>query len=1055
VDYVGKEDQKAYVGNLFREFPAMREALDMLKSMAGKGAHHSPKMGKLQHIMRKHFSKNGEFSRVMIFTSFRDSVHDIVRACREMGDETQLDGAAGDDPRRGSVDPIPGQGTITTLFAGATGAGANTVDRKDSKSSSATGNDHRVKVAAFIGQGDTSKGGADGAGAARGTKGQSQKEQKAVLDAFRHGSLNTVVATSIGEEGLDIPAVDLIVFFDVVDIIRTIQRMGRTGRARDGNVVVLATEGKEAQKFKTEYDKYEYMLKSLGDPGRVFDFCNDCPRMLPPGHDPVVEFLKLGPTPEELSKIRAQTLKSAEKAQSGGPGGRSGVGGKKDPFAFQTRAWDAPLTIVETSLLAAYAHPNGASNELDLDRSAPFQRRATPVYNVGHGRLAVALMRGVSAAQGLPPPKDVAGKVIEGGAIARARDAARQKEEETAAAFAEENHPSQHFAPPVEWDGDEWERPAAAEEQNHAWSDEDDAWEPPFEDSREYVAPPYETDSPGEAAGVDRVAPVDLGAMETDPRIADEIAAENFDDDRSARAPTGATQRLDFSTQPATTQGANEPETVRAPLAHIALVSSQLTPRVPVGSKSPTAAESARRRLAERASQQSQQLQRSSEIEVRDDTHDDDDLDDDETVGDMAFHIEQRRLAALAKRRSVSAARSAEKRGGAKSAEKVTPNAKKSCDEHQARVSMPPPPPRASPAVAVSPATTVGGGWGGQDGATPVREDDTSGWGVCSDLSGEKRTRDERDNEGDVSGWGAATHPSPAASCGGSQGWGNTSPVDTEGLAAPDTAGGGWGAPAHTSQDGFGGEWGVEADGDDADADDWGVWGSARRTPKETFQRTTGALPVPGHVAPTPDSEDLRLVKRRKRANSEKVQNDDDDEDETQPSLNPRRRGNRETEPEPAVKERSPSRRAATAASRRLKRTDATKAAVRRFVDDEAAGDDDDADGSGDDGWCTEDDEFIAATQEGDEDGNGDGNGNRFAYQAAANATPGTGTSGGVSRVISKFGPWSRLDVRDTPSPTQAPGHTPIASSQYGGSFIDDEVEDEDDGVGRVLSGGG
>ena len=75
-----------------------------------------------------------------------------------------------------------------------------------------------------------------------------------------------MVATSIGEEGLDIPAVDLIVFFDVVDIIRTIQRMGRTGRARDGNVVVLATEGKEAHKFKSEYDKYNYMLKGLSDP---------------------------------------------------------------------------------------------------------------------------------------------------------------------------------------------------------------------------------------------------------------------------------------------------------------------------------------------------------------------------------------------------------------------------------------------------------------------------------------------------------------------------------------------------------------------------------------------------------------------------------------------------------------------------------------------------------------------------------------------------------------------------------------------------------------------
>ena len=148
-----------------------------------------------------------------------------------------------------------------------------------------------MKVAAFIGQGDTSKGGAGGAGAARGTKGQSQKEQKSVLDAFRSGSLNTVVATSIGEEGLDIPAVDLIVFFDVVDIIRTIQRMGRTGRARDGNVVVLATEGKEAHKFKSEYDKYNYMLKSLSDPARVFDFCNDCPRDAAAGLEPRVELV--------------------------------------------------------------------------------------------------------------------------------------------------------------------------------------------------------------------------------------------------------------------------------------------------------------------------------------------------------------------------------------------------------------------------------------------------------------------------------------------------------------------------------------------------------------------------------------------------------------------------------------------------------------------------------------------------------------------------------------------------------------------------------------------
>ena len=72
MDGRGKEDAKSYVGVLFREFPVMREALDMLRSMAGKGAHHSPKMGRLASILRKQaLRKTREFSRVMIFTSFR------------------------------------------------------------------------------------------------------------------------------------------------------------------------------------------------------------------------------------------------------------------------------------------------------------------------------------------------------------------------------------------------------------------------------------------------------------------------------------------------------------------------------------------------------------------------------------------------------------------------------------------------------------------------------------------------------------------------------------------------------------------------------------------------------------------------------------------------------------------------------------------------------------------------------------------------------------------------------------------------------------------------
>ncbi len=74
--------------------------------------------------------------------------------------------------------------------------------------------------------------------------GLSQREQGAILDRFRAGEVNCLVATSVAEEGLDIPATDLVVFYEPVpDVIRTIQRRGRTGRARTGRAIVLVAEG--------------------------------------------------------------------------------------------------------------------------------------------------------------------------------------------------------------------------------------------------------------------------------------------------------------------------------------------------------------------------------------------------------------------------------------------------------------------------------------------------------------------------------------------------------------------------------------------------------------------------------------------------------------------------------------------------------------------------------------------------------------------------------------------------------------------------------------------
>ena len=70
------------------------------------------------------------------------------------------------------------------------------------------------------------------------------KQQIEILDEFRDGSANILISTSVGEEGLDIPTADLVIFYEPVSSeTRTIQRRGRTGRQREGEVIVLIAEG--------------------------------------------------------------------------------------------------------------------------------------------------------------------------------------------------------------------------------------------------------------------------------------------------------------------------------------------------------------------------------------------------------------------------------------------------------------------------------------------------------------------------------------------------------------------------------------------------------------------------------------------------------------------------------------------------------------------------------------------------------------------------------------------------------------------------------------------
>ncbi|HZY94772.1 MAG TPA: DEAD/DEAH box helicase [Candidatus Bathyarchaeia archaeon] len=74
--------------------------------------------------------------------------------------------------------------------------------------------------------------------------GLTQDEQVKILTDFRDGDYNVLVTTSIGEEGLHVPDVDHVIFYEAVPSeIRMIQRRGRTGRTRPGKTTVLMTEG--------------------------------------------------------------------------------------------------------------------------------------------------------------------------------------------------------------------------------------------------------------------------------------------------------------------------------------------------------------------------------------------------------------------------------------------------------------------------------------------------------------------------------------------------------------------------------------------------------------------------------------------------------------------------------------------------------------------------------------------------------------------------------------------------------------------------------------------
>ena len=125
-----------------------------------------------------------------------------------------------------------------------------------------------------------------------------------VIEKFKAGEFNVLVSTSIGEEGLDIGEIDLIVCYDAqktpIRMVRRIyhrvvfcnanptqlQRVGRTGRKRAGRVHVLLAQGREETNWDKAQEKYQKVQHVIVN-GDELELFGDVGRLVPDDINPV------------------------------------------------------------------------------------------------------------------------------------------------------------------------------------------------------------------------------------------------------------------------------------------------------------------------------------------------------------------------------------------------------------------------------------------------------------------------------------------------------------------------------------------------------------------------------------------------------------------------------------------------------------------------------------------------------------------------------------------------------------------------------------------------
>lgn len=95
--------------------------------------------------------------------------------------------------------------------------------------------------------------------------GLTQKEQVATIKRFEDGIYNTLITTSIGEEGLDITGCNVAIMYDQgkSSEIRNIQRSGRVARLEAGKIIILLTKDTREIGYYWSSQKKEKTMKRI------------------------------------------------------------------------------------------------------------------------------------------------------------------------------------------------------------------------------------------------------------------------------------------------------------------------------------------------------------------------------------------------------------------------------------------------------------------------------------------------------------------------------------------------------------------------------------------------------------------------------------------------------------------------------------------------------------------------------------------------------------------------------------------------------------------------